>query len=226
MASDLPIFRLRDRRQGGIELAQRLSAYRRAAGAMVLALPRGGVPVAYEVALALELPLDIFTVRKLGVPGHEELAMGAIASGGVYLLNDDVIDSLRIPRSVVLAAIGRETHELDRRERLYRAGLPERDLHGKTVILVDDGVATGASIAVAIAAVRRSEPARVVAAVPVGSAPICRKLREQADEVICAHVPEPLYSVGTWYEDFDQTTDDDVRALLKAAAARTLPEPG
>lgn len=225
MASHVPILRLRDRREGGIQLARRLSSYRRAAEAIVLALPRGGVPVAYEVALALEVPLDIFTVRKLGVPGHEELAMGAIASGGVYLLNADVIDSLRIPREDVLAEIERERHELDRRELLYRAGLPERGLRGKTVILVDDGVATGASIAVAIAAVRRSDPARIVAAVPVGSAAACRKLREQADETICVQMREPFFSVGTWYEDFDQTTDDEVRALLKAAAARQLPGP-
>jgi putative phosphoribosyl transferase len=227
MASQVPIHRLRDRREGGLLLAGRLGAYAHDPGALVLALPRGGVPVGYEVARALGLPLDVFVVRKLGAPGREELAMGAIAGGGTYVLNEEVIAGLDVARADVLAEIERERIELERRERLYRGDLPFPQLSGKTVILVDDGLATGASMAAAVTALRRTAPARIVAAVPVGAVSVCAKMGDRVDEMICGQMPDPFHSVGTWYRDFDQVSDREVRRLLDAAAASgSTPPPG
>jgi predicted phosphoribosyltransferase len=183
----------------------------------VLALPRGGVPVGYEVARALGAPLDIFLVRKLGVPGHEELAMGAIASGGVRVINQRVIDTLKIPPEVIEQVTTMELEELERREREYRDGRPPVEVAGRVAILVDDGLATGASMRAAIEALRRREPGRIIVAVPVGAAETCSDLRQEADEAVCAQEPTEFYAVGLWYEDFAQTTDDEVRDLLARA---------
>jgi len=182
-------------------------------------LPRGGVPVAYEVAKALRAPLDIFLVRKLGVPGHEELAMGAIASGGVRVLNDDVVDYLRIPSEVIDSVAMDELKELERRERAYRGDRPEPDARGKTMILVDDGLATGSTMRAAAAALRQQNPARIVVAVPVSSPQTCNEYRMGVDEIICASTPERFMGVGQWYLDFSQTTDAEVRELLAKADA-------
>jgi len=206
-----------DRSEAGRYLAGKLTAYAGRPDVLVLALPRGGVPVAYEVARALDVPLDVFLVRKLGVPGREELAMGAIASGGVLLTNEDVVRGLRIGPEVIRQAVEREQAELERREREYRDDRPPPDVHGKTVILIDDGLATGASMRVAVAALRQRGPARLVIAVPIAAPSTCNELREEVDEIICARTPEPFYAVGLWYEDFSQTTDDEVRALLSRA---------
>jgi predicted phosphoribosyltransferase len=184
----------------------------------VLALPRGGVPVAYEVARALHVPLDVFLVRKLGVPGHEEYAMGAVASGGVRVLNRDVIEALHIPDELIDEVVAREERELERRERAYRGGRPFPDLRGKTVILVDDGLATGSTMLAAATALRQQQPARLVVAVPVGSPETCDAFRSHVDDIVCAITPDPLYAVGLWYADFAQTTDDEVRELLAEAA--------
>jgi predicted phosphoribosyltransferase len=173
--------------------------------------------VAYEVARALRAPLDVFVVRKLGLPGHAELAMGAVASGGVVVLNRDMIRTLGIPDSEVARVRKAEQLELKRRERRYRDDRPPLPVAGKTVILVDDGLATGSSLLAAIEALRQDQPARLVVAVPIGAPDTCRALRDHADEVVCAVTPDPFYSVGTWYEDFGQTTDDEVRALLRRA---------
>lgn len=204
----------RDRREAGRFLATRLAAYAGRDDVIVLGVPRGGVPVAYEIALALGAPLDVFSVRKLGVPGHEELAMGAIGTGGTRVLNPDVIATLHITNDTVVEVAQRERRELERREAAYRDGRPFPALDGKTVILVDDGIATGASMLAAIAALRERHPARVVVAVPVGPIESCNTLRAYADEVVCALTPEYFGGVGAWYEDFSQTTDDEVRALL------------
>jgi predicted phosphoribosyltransferase len=203
----------RDRRDAGRQLASKLAFYSEP-NSVVLALPRGGVPVGYEVARALEAPLDIFLVRKLGVPGHEELAMGAVASGGVSVLNKDVVDALGIPQSIIEKVAAREIEELNRRERLYRGGRPAPDIQGRTVIAVDDGLATGATMRAAIQALRLPQPARVVVAVPIASPEICEALRSEADDVVCAMTAEPFVAVGNWYEDFTQTTDDEVQRLL------------
>src|SRR5213075_2257836 len=211
----------RDRIDAGKQLAARLADYADRDEVLVLALPRGGVPVAYEVAKALRAPLDIFLVRKLGVPGHEELAMGAIATGGVRVLNDDVVDYLRIPGAVIDAVAADELRELERRERAYRGDRPEPDVRGKTVILVDDGLATGSTMRAAAAALRQQDPAKIVVAVPVAAEATCEEFREEVDEVICAITPEPFYAVGIWYEDFSQTTDEEVRDLLARAARET-----
>jgi predicted phosphoribosyltransferase len=184
---------------------------------IVLALPRGGVPVAYEVARALGAPLDVFLVRKLGVPGHEELAMGAIASGGVVVLEDDVVRGMRIPPEVIQRVAEQEERELARREQVYRGDRPVPDLRGKVVILVDDGLATGSSMRAAIQALRSHRPARIVVAVPAAPASTCRELETEVDEVICAVTPSPFFAVGQAYWDFAQTTDHEVRALLRAA---------
>jgi predicted phosphoribosyltransferase len=181
---------------------------------LVLALPRGGVPVAAEVARALGAPLDIFLVRKLGVPGHEELAMGAVATGGTRVLNDRVVRALGIPEYLVDAVAAREEAELARRERLYRGDRPPPVVRGRTVILVDDGLATGASMQAAIQALRRLEPARIVVAVPAGAPETCEALRGVADDVVCTVTPEPFRAVGLWYDDFSQTSDEEVRELL------------
>ena len=210
--------RFRDRREAGRVLAQELTAYAGRPDVVVLALPRGGVPVAYEVARALGAPLDVFLVRKLGVPGHEELAMGAVATGGVRVLNDQVVRALGIPPDVIDMVAAWEQQELARRERLYRGDRPPPDVKGRTVILVDDGLATGATMRAALAALRQQQPARRVVAVPTAAAQTCDALRTEADDVVCATTPEPFDAVGFWYEDFSQTTDDEVRELLDRAA--------
>jgi len=185
---------------------------------MVLALPRGGVPVAREVARELRAPLDVFLVRKLGVPFHRELAMGAIATGGVRVLNTAIVDALGIPTAAIDAIAREEEAELARREPEYRGDRPAPDVQGKVVILVDDGLATGATMRAAVAALRRLGPARVVVAVPTAAAEACAEMAEVADEVVCAETPAPFLAVGAWYEDFSETTDDDVRRLLAEAA--------
>ncbi len=181
---------------------------------LVLALPRGGVPVAFEVAQALHAPLDVFIVRKLGMPGHEELAIGAIASGGVRVLNEDLIRLLGVPNNVLQDITARELEELRRREAAYRGSRPPEPIAGRTVILVDDGLATGASMRAAVRALRREGAARIVVAVPVAAADTCESLRPEVEDVVCAVTPEPFTAVGAWYEDFRQTTDEEVRELL------------
>jgi predicted phosphoribosyltransferase len=209
--------RFRDRRDAGRFLARQLGAYANRDDVIVLGLPRGGVPVAYEVARALHAPLDVFLVRKLGVPGHEEYAMGAIASGGVRVLNEEAIQGLRIAPSAIEATAAREQQELLRRERLYRGQRPPPDVRGRIAILVDDGLATGASMQAAVMALRRLQPARIVVAVPTAAPETCEQLRSLADEVVCASTPEPFHAVGLWYENFSQTGDEEVRALLAQA---------
>jgi predicted phosphoribosyltransferase len=208
----------RDRRDAGKQLAQELSAYTGRSDVLVLALPRGGVPVAYEVARALNAPLDIFIVRKLGLPGHEELAIGAIASGGVRVLNEDIVHALNTPQAVIDAIARRELQELERRERAYRGDRPPPEVRGRTVILIDDGLATGASMRAAVAALRAQHPARIVVAVPTAAPETCEAFESEVDEIVCAMTPEPFYGVGRWYEDFSQTTDEEVRALLEESA--------
>jgi erythromycin esterase-like protein/predicted phosphoribosyltransferase len=203
-----------DRREAGRVLAEKLAAYANRPDVLVLALPRGGVPVAYEVARALGAPLDVFVVRKLGVPGYEELAMGAVATGGVRVLNDQLVERLGIPEHIIDAVAARERRELARRERLYRGGRPPPDVRGRTVILVDDGLATGATMHAAIQALRQQNPARIVVAVPTASPETCEEMKARADDVICAITPEPFHAVGRWYQDFSQTTDEEVAALL------------
>jgi predicted phosphoribosyltransferase len=211
----------RDRHEAGRALADLLSEYRGRKDVVVLGVPRGGVPVAYEIARALHVPLDVFSVRKLGVPGHEELAMGAIGTGGARVLNYDVIDTLHVPHDTVVRVAEREGRELERREHAYRDQRHFPELEGRTAILVDDGIATGASMLAAIAALRQRHPARVIVAVPVGPQDSCAFLRQYADEVICARTPEPFGGVGAWYDDFTQVGDDEVRALL---SDQTMPE--
>jgi predicted phosphoribosyltransferase len=210
--------RFGDRREAGRLLAQKLTGYANRRDVLVLALPRGGVPVAYEVAQALGAPLDVFVVRKLGVPGSEELAMGAVATGGARVLNDQVVSALRVPDYVIDAVAAWEQQELARRERVYRGDRPPPDVRGRTVILVDDGLATGATMLAAIRALRAQGPARIVVAVPTASPDICEQFRKEVDEVVCAITPEPFHAVGLWYEDFSPTTDDEVRDLLARAA--------
>lgn len=204
-----------DRRDAGRQLAAKLGHYRGRQDVIVLGLPRGGVPVAYEIARALRAPLDVFLVRKLGVPGHAELALGAIASGGVRVLNDDVIEWYGLTERTIEQVAAEEQEELSRRERAYRRDRAPLDLRGRTVVLVDDGLATGSTMKAAVKAVRTLAPARVVVAVPVGASDTCRDLEALADEVVCAHMPEPFSAVGLWYRDFAQTTDDEVRGLLE-----------
>lgn len=216
--------RFRDRATAGQELARALSAYAGRDDVVVLALPRGGLPVALEVAKALKAPLDVFLVRKLGVPTHPELAMGAIASGGARVLSDDLLAELGIPDTLVEQVATRETLELERRERLYRGSRPMPTLQGRTVILVDDGLATGSTMEAAIAALRQHKPARVVVAAPVGAADTCNRLKEKADIVVCVQTPEPFYAVGMWYERFEQISDEEVIAAL-ANQVRLKPDP-
>jgi predicted phosphoribosyltransferase len=204
----------RDRREAGRLLAAKLTAYANRPDVIVLALPRGGVPVADEVARALGAPLDVFVVRKLGIPGSEELAMGAVATGGVRVLNDQLVNRLGIPDHLIDAVAVREGQELARRERLYRGGRPLLDVRDRTVILVDDGLATGATMHAAIAALRQLHPARIVVAVPTASPETCEEMRAEVDDVICAITPEPFQAVGRWYQDFAQTTDEEVQDLL------------
>jgi putative phosphoribosyl transferase len=207
----------RDRREAGRLLAATLTAYANRPDVLVLALPRGGVPVAYEVARALGAPLDVFLVRKLGVPGHEELAMGAIATGGVRVINDELVRALRIPDEMIEAVVAKEQQELERRERLYRGDRPPPDVRGRTVILVDDGLATGATMYAAVKALQQQQAARIVVAVPIASPETCEQLSGEVDDIICAVTPEPFYAVGLWYEDFSQTTDEEVHDLLARA---------
>lgn len=208
----------KDRRDAGKQLAQELLAYAGRSDMIVLALPRGGVPVAYEVARALNAPLDIFIVRKLGLPGHEELAIGAIASGGIRVLNHDIVQALKISQNIIDKVTRRELEELERREQAYRGERPPYNVRHRTVILIDDGLATGASMRAAVAALRAQNPSRIVVAVPTAAPETCEAFQPEVDEIICAMTPEPFYGVGHWYEDFSQTTDDEVRALLEEAA--------
>ncbi len=209
--------RFRDRREAGRRLAEHLTAYRGRTDVVALALPRGGVPVAYEVAMSLRAPLDVFMVRKLGVPGHEELAMGAIASGGVRVLNDQVVANLELSEQDVEAVTVAEERVLEQRERAYRGDRPPLEVAGRTVMLIDDGLATGATMRAGLAALRLRRPAALVAAAPIGSPQTCQLLEQDADEVVCALTPETFMAVGMWYEDFSQTTDEEVRKLLARA---------
>ena len=220
--------RYHDRNDAGQQLAEQLRLYANRPDVLVLALPRGGVPVGFAVAQALHAPLDVFLVRKLGVPGHEELAMGAIASGDVRVLNEDVVHFLQIPLTVIDAVAAQEQEELDRRTRYYRRGRPPLDVQRCTVILVDDGLATGATMRAAVMALRQQQPARIVMAVPIASSTVCHELETVADEVVCAETPEPFYAVGLWYEDFAQTSDAEVCDLLARAEHRpaALSPPG
>ena len=206
--------RFEDRREAGRLLAQRLTKYAHRPEVIVLGLPRGGVPVAFEVASALGVPLDVFLVRKLGVPRQPELAMGAIASGGAFVLNDDVVSYLAIPRVEILNVAAREQLELERREHLYRGDRPTPSLKDRTVIVVDDGLATGSSMRAAVAALSRLGPARVVIAVPVAPAATYRELMDEVDEIVAYVVPPDFDGVGRWYADFSQTTDEEVCELL------------
>jgi predicted phosphoribosyltransferase len=213
--------RFRDRRDAGRRLAASLTKYANRPDVVVLALPRGGVPVGYEVATALGVPLEVFVVRKLGLPGHDEFAMGAIASGGVTVLDQDLLRIARVREADLRRVIAAEEKELARRERQYRGDRPFPDLRGKTVILVDDGLATGSTMRAAVEALRQEGPARIVVAVPVSSPEICDAFRDLADEVVCAETPEPFRAVGLWYGDFSQTTDEEVHELLDRARAGT-----
>ena len=204
----------KNRKDAGRELAEKLIEYKNRQDVLVLALPRGGVPVAFEVARKLNFPLDVFLVRKLGVPGQEELAMGAIASGETRVLNEKVINPLRIPKEIVEAVARKENRELERRERAYRDDLPAPDIAGKTVILIDDGLATGATMRAAVIALKQQNPAKIIVAVPVASPETCAEFRDEVDKIICAVMPEPFHGVGLWYEDFSQTTDEEVCELL------------
>jgi len=205
----------RDRRQAGRALADRLTHYHGRPELLVLALPRGGVAVGFEVAHALHAPLDVFVVRKLGFPGHEEYAMGAIASGGVRVMNP--ASGISVSPDELAAVVAREQDELIRRERLYRGDRPAVSVRGRTVLVVDDGLATGSTMRAAVLAIRQQQPARLTVAVPVGARGTCRQLTAEADEVVCAAMPEPFRAVGLWYEDFPQATDDEVHDLLEEA---------
>jgi putative phosphoribosyl transferase len=209
--------RFADRTDAGRVLAEHLREYADRPDLLVLALPRGGVPVAFEVARELDAPLDVFLVRKLGVPGHEELAMGAIASGGIRIVNEQVVRALGITDDQIAAAAADEARELERRDREYRGSRLPPAMQGRTVILIDDGLATGSTMRAAAAAVRAQAPRHLVVAVPVGAAETCEALRSEVDRVVCAVTPEPFYGVGMWYEDFTQTTDEEVRELLGRA---------
>jgi len=205
----------RDRYDAGRKLATRLRAYAHRPDTLVLGLPRGGVPVAYEVAKALDAPLDIFLVRKLGVPGHEELAMGAIASGGMRVLNEEIVRGLRISDEQIQAVVAKELRELRRREQLYRGDRPPPDVRDRVVILVDDGLATGSTMRAAAEALRQQGPKRIVVAVPISAPSTCAAFSDVVDEMVCAVTPEPFYAVGLWYADFSPTSDDEVRELLR-----------
>ena len=207
----------RDRRDAGQRLAVELPAYAHRSDVIVLALPRGGVPVGYEVAKELGAPLEVFVVRKLGLPWHDELAMGAIASGGVRILNRSLIRAAGVTEAQIAQVVAAEQTELERRERLYRDDRPFPDLRGKTAILVDDGLATGSTMRAAVEALRLEEPAHIVVAVPVAAQETCDAFRDIADEIICAETPQPFRAVGLWYANFSQTTDEDVRDLWERA---------
>ncbi len=210
--------RFQNRFEAGLVLARKLDGYRDRPDALVLALPRGGVPVAFKVADLLHLPLDVFLVRKLGLPGQPELAMGAIATGGILVLNDEVVRMLGVPREVIERVASTEQQELARREEAYRGSRPAPQLRNRTVILVDDGLATGSTMKAAARAIKQQEPTRLVIAVPTAPPEVCEALRHEADEVVCVMTPEPFDAVGLWYVDFSQTSDEEVRALLARAA--------
>ena len=215
----------RDRFDAGRRLAGRLQGYANRSDLIVLALPRGGVPVGYEVARALGAPLDVFLVRKLGFPGQEEFAIGAIASGGVRVLNTSLLRRFNVPDHTVESIAARELAELERREVAYRGSTAPPHVRGKTVILVDDGLATGSTMRAAAAALRRMDPARIVVAVPVGAGDSCAEFGDVVDEVVCAETPRPFEAVGQWYDDFSQTTDDEVRELLERAGRERTESP-
>jgi predicted phosphoribosyltransferase len=217
------MMRFRNRVEAGQQLAKRLAKYANRPDVLVLALPRGGVPVGYEVAQALNAPLDVFVVRKLGVPGHEELAMGAIATGGVRVLNREVVEGLSISDEVIDAVASRELHELERRERAYRDDRPAPGVQGRTVILVDDGIATGSTMKAAIEALHQLEASRIVVAVPTAALSTVREMRRGVDDLVAVMTPADFSGVGQWYEDFSQTTDEEVRDLLERAGR--LPNP-
>lgn len=217
---DLPF---RDRKQAGQLLSRKLRAYANRTDVLVLGLPRGGVPVAFEVARALHAPLDVFLVRKLGVPGQEELAMGAIASGGVRVTNEEVVQALNISPRTIDSVAAKESRELSRRDRLYRGERPRPDVAGRTVILVDDGLATGSSMRAAVAALRQGRPSRIIVAVPVAAVPTHHEFRSEVDEIVCLATPEPFLSVGYWYDDFSNMTDEEIRELLERAAQEPSP---
>jgi len=211
--------RFLNRQDAGRQLAASLGAYAGDPTVLVLGLPRGGVPVAYEVARALEAPLDVFVVRKLGVPGHRELAMGAIASGGLRVLNMDVIEALGISPAVVESVADRELLEIERQERTFRGSAPFPEFLGRTTIVVDDGLATGSTMRAAVGALRASNPARIIVAVPVAAAETTRRLQKEADGVVCLSAPADFHAVSMWYDDFSQTSDEEVRRLLEASTA-------
>jgi len=207
-----------DRTDAGQVLARGLQQYKNQPDVLILGLPRGGVPVAYEVARELNAPLDVFIVRKLGVPGHEELGMGAIATGGVRILHEGILRELGISEQTIDAVSERERAELERRERLYRSDRPAPTIKGRTVVIIDDGSATGSTMKAAIQAVRQQDPRRLIVAVPTAPSETCEQLKESADEVVCALTPEPFVAVGSSYADFSQTTDEEVRELIASAA--------
>jgi putative phosphoribosyl transferase len=209
--------RFRDRAEAGRELAGRLGKFAGRDDVIVLALPRGGVPVAFEVARSLQMPLDVFLVRKLGVPGHEEHAFGAVASGGARVVNGHLIEALGLSAESIASIEAAEVRELERRERVYRGDRPPPQVAGRTVILVDDGLATGATMLAAVTALRQEQVGWLVVAVPVAGAEVCDTLHAAADEVVCLLAPRMLYAIGLWYDDFLQTTDEEVRSLLERA---------
>jgi len=213
--------RFKDRIDAGRVLARELEGYGGRPDVLVLALPRGGVPVGFEVARELGVPLDVFVVRKLGMPGHEEYAIGAIASGGVRIINEEAVRSFGVTDAEIEAVTAEERMELERRERRYRDGRPSPDIAGKTVILVDDGLATGSTMRAAVEALREEGPARVVVAVPTAALETCAEIATLVDDMVCAMTPEPFYAVGLWYDDFGQTTDEEVHDLLAIAAGAT-----
>lgn len=216
--------RYQNRQTAGILLAKALHAYANRDDVLILALPRGGVPVAFEIAKALQAPLDVFIVRKLGVPGHSELAMGAIAMGGAHVFNDEIIDELRIPQTAIQSVIEKEQQELKRREIAYRGSVTFPSIVNKTIILVDDGIATGATMRAAIKALRSLHPAKIIVAVPVADKQLCEQMQPLVDEFVCPLRPLYFYAVGAWYDDFSQTEDEEVYHLLKEAKIFTQPE--
>jgi putative phosphoribosyl transferase len=211
-------FKFSNRTEAGQLLAEKLIEYRHHSDVLVLALPRGGVPIGYEIAQALQVPLDVCLVRKLGVPGQEELAMGAIAPGGVMVLNNEVLTNLQISRQTLLEVANQEKQELDRRMRVYRGDRPLPQIRDQTIILVDDGIATSSTLRAAITVLQRQEPKNIIVAVPVAPMAACQALEKLVQQVVCLTTPEPLYSIGMWYRDFSQTTDEEVCHLLKQAA--------
>lgn len=215
-----------NRTEAGQKLALRLKQYANRDDVIVLGAPRGGIPIAFEVARDLRAPLDVFMLRKLGVPGHEEFAFGAISSGGVRILDRDTVERLGITNAVIERVTASEEQELERRERAYRGGRPPLNVVGRTAILVDDGIATGASMRAAIHALRQMNPARIVIAVPVAPAATCKRLQSAVDELVCLEMPEPFFGVGQFYDDFSQVSDEEVRDLLDNAARQREPQYG